>query len=86
MCMCVKERVCKKDSSNILLDKVKYWDPSQTVNLRKGEKKVVAKDNKGEWNMKTCPTFPIRFLSPVTAARGQASVLVELQGPSKISH
>jgi len=33
-------------------------------------------------NMSHFP-FPIQFLSPVTAARGQASVLVELQGPSK---
>lgn len=33
-------------------------------------------------NMSHFP-FPIQFLSPVTAARGQASVLAELEGPSK---
>jgi len=49
--------VCERESSINPLDKVKYWDPSQPVILREGGGGVVAKDNKGEWKMKTCPTF-----------------------------
>lgn len=77
--------MCVKESSNNPLDKVKYWDLSQPVILRKGGGKSGCQGQQGgveNENMSHFP-FPIQFLSPVTAARGQVSVLVELQGPSK---
>lgn len=68
---------------------MKYWDLSQPVILREvGKKKSGCQGQQGgveNENMSHFP-FPIQFLSPVTAARGQASVLVELQGPSKTAH
>lgn len=85
--VCERESVQKKENSNILLDKVKYWDLSQPVILREGKKSGCQGQQGGveNKNMSHFP-FPIQFLSPVTAARGQASVLVELQGPSKTAH
>lgn len=68
---------------------MKYWDLSQPVILREGGRggggcqgQQGGVENE---NMSHFP-FPIQFLSPVTAARGQASVLVELQGLSKTAH
>lgn len=70
---------------------MKYWDLSQPVILREGGGVGVMGGCQGQQggveneNMSHFP-FPIQFLSPVTAARGQASVLVELQRPSKTAH